>query len=46
MSGVKNIIQQNSKGLKVPTNQEYRTVGTKRIEPVITISQPVTKKSR
>lgn len=28
MSGVKNIIQQNSKGLEVPTNEQYREVGT------------------
>lgn len=28
MSGVKNIIQQDNKGLGVPTNDEYRKVGT------------------
>lgn len=32
MSGVKNIIQQKSAGKKVPSNEEYREVGTNKTQ--------------
>lgn len=43
MSGVKNIIQQQTKGMKVPSNQEYRDVGLAKAKEAPKKSSPKKK---
>lgn len=48
MSGVKNLIQQRTKGTKVPTNAEYRAVGvnTTKSQPKSTNAKMPVKKGK